>query len=661
MDEAQTRTGRAAAVAGSPSGRAFILVLAFLMPWSHLARAAGSSTSSAPPSAWVKPLNFQRADHPEDADSGLESRLLLEDRQINVASNETFLHFTRQILTSEGVQNHSIIKVDLDPVHQSLVFHWVKIIRGTNSLNRLALSQVQVTQPERNLDQFLFDGRQFAVLPLEDVRPGDILDYALTLRGDEPVAAGKYTGSVPAQRHEPADRLTTRLVWPQGRHLYTKNHGTEAAPVLVKKGGDTEFTWDFRDVSGLEEEEPLPVWYDPQPWVQLSEFPRWSEVNRWALTLFTNATTNSPELARQINVWRQLPDPEQKILASLRFVQEEIRYMGVESGSNAYTPSSPSSVFARRFGDCKDKTLLYVTILRALGVAAAPVLVSTGHRKTLQDWHPTPAAFDHAIVQVVLDGQTYWLDPTATYQRGPLSLRSWPGFGRGLVVRPGTTELAVIPESTVLPKTTVTDYFFVRVITQPTDLKIVTVAEGPDAERLRRQFASTGRPALVAQYLNDHAEFYPDITTAAPLEFQDDQEANQVTVTEYYQLGKFWTRSAPGAAVVFRFISENIDRALRKPKVFFRSMPLGQTYPEHQVCRLDITVPGAVNLELGNKTVENLAFHFHKTAGATYRHIWAEEEYATLTDAVPTEVMPDYLLELDRVFDMLDLTVFAYY
>src|SRR5207245_3226925 len=80
---------------------------------------------------------------------------------------------------------------------------------------------------------------------------------------------------------------------------------------------------------------------------------------------------------------------EQRVLQALRFVQDEIRYMGVEIGVNSHMPYSPATVVKRRYGDCKDKTLLLITMLRALGISARPALVSTTYRSHVTDYQPT--------------------------------------------------------------------------------------------------------------------------------------------------------------------------------------------------------------------------------------------------------------------------------
>ena len=82
----------------------------------------------------------------EVIDPSLEMRWLLKDRQINAQIDETFNHEVRQVVTTAGVQNGSHIAIDFNPGFQLLTFHWVRIWRGTNSLNRLDPEKIQVTQ-----------------------------------------------------------------------------------------------------------------------------------------------------------------------------------------------------------------------------------------------------------------------------------------------------------------------------------------------------------------------------------------------------------------------------------------------------------------------------------------------------------------------------------
>ncbi|MFX8207373.1 transglutaminase domain-containing protein, partial [Acinetobacter baumannii] len=86
-------------------------------------------------------------------------------------------------------------------------------------------------------------------------------------------------------------------------------------------------------------------------------------------------------------------DPEARLLAALRFVQREVRYLGIEMGANSHAPHPPETVLPRRYGDCKDKTLLTLTLLGRLGIPASPALVHTTERQAAAERLPTPWAF----------------------------------------------------------------------------------------------------------------------------------------------------------------------------------------------------------------------------------------------------------------------------
>ena len=230
----------------------------------------------------------------------------------------------------------------------------------------------------------------------------------------------------------------------------------------------------------------------------------------------------------------------------------------------------------------------------------------------------------------------------------------------GLVVRPKTTNLTVIPESPVQPRTTVLEYALIRVVGQPADLKVVTLAEGPDAVALRRRFATTDRPAIDTEDLNAFAALYPGIARVAPLEYADDEKANQVTVTEYFQIAQMWNPVPTAPGFVCRFYSYNIDRAARKPAVSVRSMPLGLTYPGHQVFRAEITLAASIPVEPGAWAVNNPAFHFHKSVARSPVKVLVEEEFDSLSESAPVEAVPGYLLDLDRVSDLLGYALYAF-
>ena len=105
-----------------------------------------------------------------------------------------------------------------------------------------------------------------------------------------------------------------------------------------------------------------------------------------------------------------------RVLGALQWVQGEIRYFSVSLGESTHRPHDPAWVVQRRYGDCKDKTYLLVSLLRELGIDAQPMLVSLQSRRMPAKLLPSPEVFDHAIVRVRLQGKSYYLDGTRPAQ-----------------------------------------------------------------------------------------------------------------------------------------------------------------------------------------------------------------------------------------------------
>ncbi|WP_206309063.1 hypothetical protein, partial [Streptomyces sp. A1136] len=119
-----------------------------------------------------------------------------------------------------------------------------------------------------------------------------------------------------------------------------------------------------------------------------------------------------------------------------------IRYFSVSMGESSHRPHPPGEVLQHRFGDCKDKAYLLMTLLRQLDMDASPLLLSASRSKLPAKMAPTPLAFDHVIVQLRLDGKNFYLDPTLLGQAGGLDTMG--------VRYDGAASLVVAPETVAL-------------------------------------------------------------------------------------------------------------------------------------------------------------------------------------------------------------------
>lgn len=115
------------------------------------------------------------------------------EKQVSLSNQSVYYKKAFKTLTDAGVQNISELSINFDPLYEQLIFHSIRIIRSNETINRLNLSQFKVIQQEKDLSKHLYDGTLSAVLFLEDVRKGDVVEYSYTLKGANPIFKGKYS------------------------------------------------------------------------------------------------------------------------------------------------------------------------------------------------------------------------------------------------------------------------------------------------------------------------------------------------------------------------------------------------------------------------------------------------------------------------------------
>ena len=591
------------------------------------------------------------------AESGGISYLVI-DRQNNVGLKAAYYHEARHITSQNGVQYGASVTVSFDPSYERLRLHSIDLTRDGVRANRLDRSQIKLFQREKEMESFLYDGTFTAQCDLEDVRVGDIIEFAYTIEGTNPVKGERFSRLFYTDWNAPTHRAVTRLLYPANRKLNFLTKNRPIKPVIKTSGGVTEWLCDETKVPGRRTDPDVPPDYDPNGWVQISEFRNWQEVVDWAVPLFTAETNQSPELRAEIEKLGQVADIEKRILTALRLVQEQVRYLGIESGIGSHRPTAPSEVLRRRFGDCKDKALLLVTLLRQTGVEATPALVGTTYRAGIAERLPSPDNFNHAIVQIKNGDQTYWVDATRSNQRGPLSQIYVGDFRLALLLRPGATELTpYAPPRASLPRKQITENFRVPAPGQTGELEVLTESHGLAAERVRAQIHESGRDKIQKQYLQYYARRFPHITVKQPLVFEEIADANACRTREFYSIPDIWQMNEEEKKHEVTLYPGDAAEAMGSPGPGQRDDPLALNYPASVVQTINAEMFDNWSLEIKNHPVRNAFFHFTDEASVNGRHVRLNYTYEALADRVPPADLPAYNAALSRIRDSLGYTL----
>lgn len=570
----------------------------------------------------------------QEAEGGYVDLIL--DKQVSVGHQATYYKRALRIISESGVQNASEVSVDFDPSYSQLTFHSINIIRAGEKINKLQLSNIKTIQQESELNRYLYNGSLSSVLFLEDVRKGDIIEYSYTLKGFNPVFKGKYTDMFTTSFAVPMYNLYYRIILPKGRNLTIKNSLTEVAYTTSATAQETTYEWKLEKIPALHIQDRVPAWYDPYPMVMVSEYKDWKEVNDWAIQLFPFGNKVSPVMQQKIEEIKKADTSvDKRILAALRFVQDEVRYLGIEMGDRSHKPHHPDKVFAQRFGDCKDKSYLLCTMLRELGVDASPVLISSTYRKTIKDWLPSPKAFDHATVRVQYKGQDYWFDPTISYQRGKLRDIAYPDYQYGLIIEDSTKALTAIPPQNNKGLIDIKEEFSIPDMSGNARLTVRTTYSGGFADDIRDDFNSSSLFEMRKTYQTFYAGYFEKATIDS-LTYKDDEQTGRFTTLEYYTIKNVWEKEAGLKKCYFSpFV---INGVLKKPKDASRTMPFYITYPARYHEEVIVNLPEDWSFSEMQQDMKCPAFTMHAEAVYGGRKLKLKYQYESLKDHVlPSE------------------------
>ena len=527
-------------------------------------KADAISFSIEPVPAWVVPARENGEHVPERAP--LSYRVIDDQILVDAKGATRYSHVVRVINETGGLGTGAQVELEFDPSFQTLAFHHFDVVRNGRHLNRLDRKKIQLLHRETQLERRMYDGRVTASIVIDDVRVGDQIDFAYSIRGSNPVFEGRYvnTAWMTTQRG-PVGLYQLRVLAPEARNIQVRPGSDDMQVSSHVERGLRETVVRREGIAQFRGDIGIPYSAALRQAVQISEFADWAEVARWGTSLFAPASAPSVALDRKADEIRSAaPDAETRLLAALRFVQADVRYFGTEIGPNTHRPASPEKVMEQRFGDCKDKVLLLVALLRRLDIAASPVLVSTTLRGALDSTMPSPLAFDHVIARVDLAGKSYYLDATHAHQTGSLANRMSVGFVRGLPLEAGTSALASLPSAYDQVRMAVTDTFTVKKFSEGATLESRVTYRGDLAELVREALATRSPEQVESQVALPYARMYPKLKAGAPMRVENSDSDDAVTLVLNFSIAEPW-RFPEQRLLVLDFAQWGLLDAIRVP------------------------------------------------------------------------------------------------
>jgi transglutaminase-like putative cysteine protease len=636
--------------------RGAVCLLVLLSPLSALAAKLPPGVTIGPRPAWAPALVVEGVREPESSQGiaalGFATVVRRVAGTLQIVTQSVSRVTSEMGASAVGEQTFTFV-----PPHQELVLHEVAVRRNGKLESRLRPSAIQVLQREARLESGVYDGTRTAVVILSDVRVGDEIVAECSVVGANPVAQGQF-GTLFALGAPGSIGRVERSVL-SDEPLRYRMFGVAPEPELGRNGGLYEYRWTRSDVPAFHSEEGAPPEseLDTLPLVQVSSLSEWSDVARWGTALFQAPATLPPALAEWRDEALKLAEPEARILKVLRLVQDRVRYLSLSFAESSHRPSSPAQVLEQGFGDCKDKSLLAVTLLRSLGLNAEVALVRSGDGGMLQRLLPTHTAFDHAIVSVELEGKRYFLDPTRIYQRGRLSDVAARGFRYALRLAKDVNDLTIVDEPADLrPELHAFQRYEVTGFGAVVQLDLSITFTGARAEAMRALRASGSQKELNDTLGRAVLTAYPKARRTGDARVEDSEANNEITALQSFQLdADDWIVTEDDRkflSVVPIWLVEQLTTISSE-----RKQPLVLPFPLDISHVIEVNAPVSFSDEDSADLVKADAFKLKFERKIEDKRVTLHFGYSTLADRVETPAFGDYRRAISKAVKLADYMI----
>ena len=627
-------------------------------PLQEIAIAASALVRSAPLPAWA-----DLAPLPPAVPARRALAVRLDETHLRIADTPLELHhIVRQVNDAGALGQLGQISIVFAPAYQRLLLHKVLILRGTGFIDHTSSAPVRFLQREAKLEQGIYSGLITATLLLPDVRVGDTLQLQYTIEGANPIFGKRYANIVSWEQQAPVQVRRVTVSYPESRPLQwawmkaatPTPAGLDGVTETRTADGLRQLRYEQRDVPAVELEAMLPRGFVPVHLLQFSEFQNWADVARWADTLFPPDAPLPAELVPVIQRLLRLPTQAEQASQALQWVQSEIRYYSVSLGESSHRPHAPAEVLRNRYGDCKDKSFLLMRMLQSLGMQARPVLAALGAPQRPAGMLASPLAFDHAVVQLRLDGRDFFLDPTRLGQRGPLE-----SMGQGLeaasvlvVSDRNINGLDVVssPNRKALFRSELSERFRVASFTESAELETLQQWFGIEAEQLRLTLARFDPARLQRAALSGIERRYPGATLIGSPVLTDTVEQNHITLQARFLIPKLVTELPTGWAM--RFVPANLQGALVLPPSAVRTQPLALPgFPRQVLYNAEVQWPDSVSgvADAATQRVANAQFTADVTRSFRASVARTSLQFEALAPEVAARDVPQLLIDMQQL------------
>lgn len=357
---------------------------------------------------------------------GAGAIILLKESTFSVdkkfKTTEVF-HIVGKILDQKARLDFAQIPMLFNSYYEDVTVDFARSIRADGSISEVYPDAIMTQSLPQMEGGIRYSDTRALTFSLPGLDVGVAFEYQVTIKQKRPVMAGAWfmdhafgyilrrLAAPFAVRMDPVAYSRLRVHIPHGAR-FRWNMKLDSLPPAVTPGKKVdEYLWELHDLPEIKFEGGMPPLDNLSPDIVLSSLASWKQIDRWAAQKFLpGAQTSAAIREKAETIIHGAASDKEKIERIFHFIQREVKYVAADLEHGGYTPHKAEEVLKNRYGDCKDQTTLFISMLAAVGIQAFPALINP---LLYPERYTTPVPyFAHVITYIPTDGDALWLDTT---------------------------------------------------------------------------------------------------------------------------------------------------------------------------------------------------------------------------------------------------------
>ena len=362
--------------------------------------------------------------------------ILLADENIEITSNNTSvstIHVIEKILQERG-KEAAEIDIGYDSTYERVELEFARTITSGGKV--IYAGRENIRDVSRYLNYPLYSNSRAFIISMPSVDVGAFIEYKVKIYSSKLVDKDNFSFIYRLRENQPIFKARFDLILPKTKEVNFKFFNQEYAenidlkPVLKDNGQNKKvYTLAFDEIRSIIPEYGMPPDSLVNPAILISSFSSWDQIYKWWTSLYIDKAKSTEDIKKVvIDMTKDTKDDLDKAKKIYEYVAKNIRYVAIEYGDSGHEPHYAQEVLLNRYGDCKDQAILLVSMLKAAGLKAHPVLIPTRGTYPVSKDFPS-LNFNHAICVLKHQDKLIFMDPTSEttpFEELPISDQNRP-------------------------------------------------------------------------------------------------------------------------------------------------------------------------------------------------------------------------------------------